>query len=184
MFVCAVRRAAWAGARASLRVAKYVLVTRPLALHSGSMRTLDAGAGAEEPLNLATGLNQGLKDKNEDEEEKEGWVLVDEGVAEDEKNPMLAHGAIRELVDKLKACQDGHGTSSPEITEEIVEASLLHVAKIAEGLKPEEGGVSVELVDEDGTVFEDAWDRSAALERIDVAGTTSSHLEDQEFVMV
>jgi hypothetical protein len=169
VFVCAVRRATWVGARATLRIAKYVFVTRPLGLHSGPMRTLDAGAGE-------------LLDVLGKEGMEEGWIFLDEEseageVKVEGKDHKPARGAIAELMRKLKE-QD----NATEITEEMVELSLLNVGKIAKELKPEEAEGSVEFVDEEGLVFEEAWDKT--VEKAEMPRTTSPHPEDQEFVMV
>eukprot|EP00026_Physarum_polycephalum_P014170 Phypoly_transcript_14654.p1 GENE.Phypoly_transcript_14654~~Phypoly_transcript_14654.p1 ORF type:complete len:292 (+),score=57.57 Phypoly_transcript_14654:112-876(+) len=173
VFVCAVRRATWAGARATLRIAKYVFVTRPLGLNSGPLRTMDAGAG--ELLDLLG--KEGME---------EGWVLVDEesegGEVEEDKDLKPARGAIAELMRKLKEQDKASPAARTEITEEMVELSLLNVGKIAKELTPEEAESGVEFVDEEGVVFEEAWDKT--VEKADSPRTTSPHPEDQEFVMV
>lgn len=175
VFVCAVRRATWAGAKATLRVAKYVFITRPLGLDSGTAVALDEATG--ELLDVAglTGGKEGMD---------EGWVLVDEeGDEEVEQDPKLSRGAINQLMHQLKAQEKG-SPGTVEITEEMVEISLLNVYKIAKELKPEEGDAGVEFVDGDGVVFEEAWDKSVVLDKTDKPGTSSPHSEDQEFVMV
>lgn len=115
---------------------------------------------------------------------EEGWVLVDdEELAGEEvvaKDPQAARGAIHQLMHQLKeAGQDKTAPVDSEITEEMVELSLLNVAKIAKELKPEEGESGVEFVDEEGVVFEDAWDKTV---KVDMP--SAAHPEDQEFVMV
>jgi hypothetical protein len=117
---------------------------------------------------------------------EEGWVLVDDeeltGEEVEEKDPKLARDAIYELVHKLKAGQD-NTSPTEEVTEEMVELSLLNVAKIAKELTPEEGESGVEFVDGAGVVSEDVWDQTVVLEK-STPRTTSPHPEDQEFVMV
>jgi len=173
VFVCAVRRATWVGARATFRVAKYVFVTLPLGLNSGPVRSLDAGAGKLLDTVLAGG---GME---------EGWVLVDEeeelgGDEREEKDPTIARGAIHELVHKLKA---GHNTSSDtaEITDQMVELSLFNVGKIAQEIDPQDEAAGVEFVDGDGVVFEEAWDQSVVLDKVE---TSSPAHPEEEFVMV
>lgn len=160
MFVCAVKTAAWEGTKATFRVAKYVFITKPLGLNSGP--------SGGEILQLS---GDGSID--------EGWVLVGEG-----EDPVAKQGAIRNLLQALTRSNKQPNASSPstiiDITEEDINESLVLVTKIADELSPQGTMEGVELVDEEGVVFEEAWDQSVEKE---VSGV-SKKSEEEGFIMV
>lgn len=163
MFVCAVKTAAWEGTKATYRVAKYVFITKPLGLDSGSLKAIDSCAG--EILKVTDPLD-------------EGWVLVGEG-----EDPVAKQGAIYNLLQALtksKKPTDTEPTPTTiiDISEEDVNASLVLVTKIAEELAPQDVGEGMQLVDEEGIVFEEAWDKSVEQE------VDTPKKDEDEFIMV